>query len=196
MSLLFFRDNHRKDLLLAKLSDLLVASSDEVALSQWIMYFLGKVQSNLTQDHAERLFSLDLFVFCIIVISGCASLVDNELITKNRLKWLNLFPEALWLVSQRTNWSDHMPRVRIIHVIQNTFEPEQFINLRRLSHLIYSIYINNVCIFQIFEFLYHLKTQQSNLPKEYKAIIGNTLICVKNNDYFLQKSIWCKFISL
>lgn len=50
--------------------------------------------------------------------------------------------------------------------------------------------------FQIFEFLYHLNTQKSALSKEYAAVIYNTLICVKNNQYFLQKNIWNRFISL
>lgn len=88
---------------------------DDCASSEWIMFFLGKVQSNLKQDLKDniyhRLFSLNLFVFCVVVVSGCATFVNGELTLSNRLLWLNKFPEALWLLSKRSTWSSHMPRV-------------------------------------------------------------------------------------
>lgn len=50
--------------------------------------------------------------------------------------------------------------------------------------------------FQIYEFLYHLNTQQTDLPKEYLSIACQALICNKNHEYFLRKLLWMKFISL
>lgn len=119
-SIIFFQhiysDTERKELLLSKLLDLLVTDRDESALSEWIMYFLGKVQSNFNQGSnmeniANSLFSLDLFIFCIIVTAGCAIFVDAELNMKNRIQWLEQFPDALWLLSKRSTWTGHMPRV-------------------------------------------------------------------------------------
>lgn len=110
-------DTERKELLLSKLLDLLVTDRDESALSEWLMYFLGKVQSNFNQGSnmentvVHSLFSLDLFIFCIVVTAGCAIFVDAELNMKNRIQWLEQFPDALWLLSKRSTWTGHMPRV-------------------------------------------------------------------------------------
>ncbi|XP_031635799.1 focadhesin [Contarinia nasturtii] len=152
-------DRKRKDDLLVEISNLSAQRYSESTLSDWIMYFLGKVQSDLSQDNSVRIpFSLDLFMFVIVIAAGCDIFVSAPLSINNRKQWLNKFPEALYLLSKRSNWTCHMPR--------------------------------------IFEFLYHLKTQQKYLAKEYNSIIRNTLICVKNHEYFLQKSTWNKFISL
>lgn len=51
-------------------------------------------------------------------------------------------------------------------------------------------------IFQIFEFLYHLNTHQTDLPDEYRRIACQALVCTKNHEYFLRKSTWMKFIDL
>ncbi|XP_055302054.1 focadhesin [Sitodiplosis mosellana] len=156
-------DAERKEELLMTISDLLMEWQNERFTSEWIMYFLGKVQSNLNQDSTKEtmvhsLFSLDLYMFCIVMVSGCATFVNDELSMNNRMRWLKKFPEALWLLSKLSSWDNHMPR--------------------------------------IFEFLYHLKTQQNHLPNEYNSIICNTIICVRNHEYFLQKSTWNRFISL
>lgn len=148
------------------------------------MFFLGMVQSNLTQnitkDHnSHGLFSLDLFMFCMVVSTGCATFINDELSVKNRMRWLNKFPEALWIISKRPTLTGHMPRVRLsCKAYEETSDIIQMI------------------IFQIFEFLYHLKSQQAHLAREYNPIISNALECVKSNEYFLQKSTWTKFISL
>lgn len=114
-SQILHRDGERKDELLIKMSKLLMECRDDNTSSEWIMYFLGKVQSNLHQDLKEnihqRLFSLNLYMFCIVVVSGCAVFVNNELSMSNRLQWLNKFPEALWLLRKRSSWTSHMPRV-------------------------------------------------------------------------------------
>lgn len=75
------------------------------------MYYLAKVQSNIHNDSTHSLFSLDLFMFCIVVVSGCVSFITNGMSMSNRIEWLNKFPEALWMLSKRSSWDAHMPRV-------------------------------------------------------------------------------------
>ena len=105
------------------ISNLLMERRNESFATEWIMYFLGKVQSNLHNNSTHEnighcLFSLDLYIFCIVVVSGCASFVTNEMSMSNRIQWLNKFPEALWLLSKRSIWDDHMPRVMQRKIMQ------------------------------------------------------------------------------
>lgn len=114
---LFFRNEDRKDLVLSKLFTLLTnESNDDAVFRDWIMYFLGIVQSNFNQGHSastkkDSVFSLDVFVFCIVVSTGCVAFVDDEINMNNRNQWIDKFPEALWLLSERPHWADHMSRV-------------------------------------------------------------------------------------
>lgn len=108
-------DMERKETLLAKLLNLLLTWNNENTLIEWIMYFLGMVLSylNQSQDHLSHdIFVLELFMFSIVVATGCAAFVDENLGIRNKICWLNRFPEALWLLSKRQNWTFHMPRVR------------------------------------------------------------------------------------
>lgn len=111
------RNNERKDLILSKLFILLThESNDDGIFRDWIMYFLGIVQSNFNQGEStsttkDSVFSLDVFVFCIVVSTGCVAFVDNEINMENRAQWINTFPEALFLLSNRSEWGIHMPRV-------------------------------------------------------------------------------------
>lgn len=101
-----------------QLHSLLMHCNDDVTVSDWIMYFLGKVQSNFNQSKDSRgqsLFALDVFVFSLVVIAGCAAFVDNELGTANRLQWLDKLPESLWLLSKQPHWNVHLPRVRSLN---------------------------------------------------------------------------------
>lgn len=114
----FFRIDEGKELLLAKLSNLLINRCDEMDLCEWIMDFLGIVQSNFRQEStnsniARSEFSLEVFIYCIVTFTGCATFVDDEINLKNRTRYLNKFPEALWQLSKRSNWTYHMPRVRM-----------------------------------------------------------------------------------
>lgn len=113
----FFRNAERKALLLKTMLNLLMKWCNDSALSEWLMHFLGKVQSKFNQEYtkdslAHSLFSLDVFIFSLVVVTGCATFIDDELSLKNRLSWLNKLPEALWLISKEPRWCDHMPRVR------------------------------------------------------------------------------------
>lgn len=49
---------------------------------------------------------------------------------------------------------------------------------------------------KVYEFLYHLYTKQSILPDQYKSLLLESLTCVKNHSYFLEKTNWIKFTSL
>lgn len=85
-------------------------------LCEWVMYLLGKVQSNLNQDATKEnvvrsLYSLDLYMFCIVVLGGGSIFINDDLNMHNRLLWLKKFPESLWLLSKRPIWATHMPRV-------------------------------------------------------------------------------------
>lgn len=82
------------------------------------MYFLGIVQSILNQGRSvsTSVFSLDVLIFCIVLATGCATFVDNTMSMENRLQWIDKFPEALWLLSERSNWAEHMPRVSLCKV--------------------------------------------------------------------------------
>lgn len=104
-------------MILSKLLGLLThESDDDRVFREWIMYFLGIVQSNFNQGETmstkkDSVFSLDVFVFCIVVSTGCVAFVDNEVSMNNRIQWIDKFPEALWLLSERSHWADQMPRV-------------------------------------------------------------------------------------
>lgn len=50
--------------------------------------------------------------------------------------------------------------------------------------------------FQIYEFLYHLNTQQANVSGKYTRIASEALICNKNHEYFMKKNNWMRFIHL
>lgn len=118
-----FRNDERKDLVLLKLLNLLTCgSNDDGVFREWIMYFLGIVQANFNQGQSisttkDSVFALDVFVFCIVVSTGCGAFVDNEMSMKNRIQWIDTFPEALWLLSERPHWTDHMPRVCFIQSV-------------------------------------------------------------------------------
>lgn len=114
-SFLIFSDRKRKDDLLAEVSNLSALRHNESTLSDWIMYFLGKVQADLSQDTNAigSLFSLDLFMFFIVIAAGCDAYIKEELSLNNRIQWLNKFPDALYLLSKRSSWNYHMARVRI-----------------------------------------------------------------------------------
>lgn len=104
------------------MSNLLMIRRSESALCEWIMYFLGKVQSDLTQETTKdntprNWFPLDLFMSCIVIVAGCDIFINEELSVKNKMNWLKKFPEALWLLSKRSNWNSHMPRVRSVIII-------------------------------------------------------------------------------
>lgn len=118
----FHRDAERKEDLLMAISNLFMERRNERFIIEWIMYFLGKVQSNLSSSEQNidcSLFSLDLYMFCIVMASGCAAFItDDKLSMSNRMQWLNTFPEALWLLSKRPSWDKHMPRV----MQENTFQ--------------------------------------------------------------------------
>lgn len=113
----FFRKCERKDLILSKLLNVLTRdANDDAIFREWIMYFLGIVLSNFNQEPSkstikDSAFALDVLIFCIVVSTGCAVFIDNEISMKNRIQWIDKFPEALWLLSERSHWSDHMPRV-------------------------------------------------------------------------------------
>lgn len=107
----------RTNQLLRKMLDLLEEQCNDGAFIEWIMHFLGKVQSNFIQmqsiDSFERsLFCLDVFSFCLVVVAGCQTFITHELSLKNKFIWINKLPEAVWLISKTSQWSDHMPRVR------------------------------------------------------------------------------------
>lgn len=94
-------------------------AKDDAVFREWIMYFLGIVQSNFNQGQSksttkDSAISLDIFIFCIVSFTGCAAFIDNEMNMKNRSQWIDKFPEALWLLSERSHWADHMPRVSLI----------------------------------------------------------------------------------
>lgn len=115
-----FRIDERKQLLLASLSNLLINCRDECDLCEWMMDFLGIVQSNFRQeptknniDHSE--FSLQVFIYCIVTVTGCAAFVDDEISLQNQTRYLNKLPEALWQLSKRPIWTYHMPRVRTFY---------------------------------------------------------------------------------
>lgn len=114
--LVIFRDQERKEVLLSKISNLLLKDTDDASICDWIVYLLGKVQYNFTSDESNSriensLFCLDLFIYCIVFTSGCAVFLTDGSSLKNRLQWLNKLPEALWLLAKRKHWTQHMPRV-------------------------------------------------------------------------------------
>lgn len=80
------------------------------------MYFLGKVQANLTQETTNdeitpSLFSLDVFMLCLVVAAGCATFITDNLNMANRIHWIDKLPEAVLMLQKRPIWTNHMPRV-------------------------------------------------------------------------------------
>lgn len=106
-------------MVLSKLLNLLTHGTDDDRIfREWIMFFLGIVQSNFNQGQSmstkkDSIFSLDVFIFCIVVSTGCVAFIDDEIGMKNRIQWIEKFPEALWLLSERSHWTDQMPRVSL-----------------------------------------------------------------------------------
>lgn len=183
------RKTERKELVLSNLLHLLTCNTNDDAVLEWNMYFLGIVQTNFNQGPSESVkkdcsFSLDVLTFCIVLSSGSAVFVDNEITMRNRIQWIHMLPEALWLLCERSQWAEHLPRVC------------KFVNTMSIQAIFFNKFPVELSIFQIFEFLYHLNVQKTHVPKEYASVICNTLICVKNHQYFLQRNIWNKFISL
>lgn len=63
--------------------------------------------------------------------------------------------------------------------------------------LLFIFYIlNDIFGLQVFEFINHLQTTEGILPIDVLETTRNALICSKNNEYFLQKSTWMKYIGL
>lgn len=103
-------------------------NTNESQRNAWIMYMLGKVQSNFNQEHTERsfahsLFLFDTFIFILVVVTGMAIFIDDDLNLNNRMHWIEKFPEALWFLSKRPQWDDQMPRVKFStnFTLWNTF---------------------------------------------------------------------------
>lgn len=115
---MLFRNDERKNEFLAEVLNLLTNNRDETSLNEWIMYFLGRVQSNLSQettnDGAPSFFSLDMFMLCVVVGAGCATFVTDKLNMANRIQWIDKFPEAVLLLQKRPIWTNHLPRVLLV----------------------------------------------------------------------------------
>lgn len=116
ISISTFSDRERKEILLLKISELLLMDKDDTKLCEWLAFFLGKVQANFTADAKNEnlehsLFCLDLFIYCLVFTSGCSIFLSGEHSLENRAKWLNKLPDALWMLTKRKYWNEHMPRV-------------------------------------------------------------------------------------
>lgn len=108
-------------LLFKEYSELLQTGYQEKDICDWIMYFLGKIQSEFTvtnsdQNAKQKLFYLDFLTLSIVVASGCSIFVEDNLKSQDHLNWLKLFPESLWLLSTTNTWDNCMPRVIFLNI--------------------------------------------------------------------------------
>lgn len=142
---------------------------------------MGRTQAQLTENTREALFSLDFLFYAVTIVAGCDAFCPT-LCAANQIHWLQQLPLAVDLISRNTYWKDDIVRVRNANSKTNIMQ----------------IYDGKVLqsFFQIFEFLYHLTTQQTDLAKEYETIACQALICTKSHEYFLRKLTWMKFIDL
>lgn len=77
----------------------------------WLIYYLGKIQSLLSDEqihHKQCYFLLDFFIMSIVVLSGYGSLLENF---DSRNDRNNLFPESLASLLSISEWKDSSTRV-------------------------------------------------------------------------------------
>lgn len=113
--MLCYRDREQKDLILGKISKSIRHWNNDNEICDWTMFLMGKTlallsaevnSNNISTAH----FSLDIFLCNIVLASGC-DVIDGELNLENRKNWINRFPEALWLLSERDHWNENLIRV-------------------------------------------------------------------------------------
>lgn len=139
----------------------------------------GRVQAALLDKSASSEFLMDLFMLCIVVTSGCATLVGTvETVATCRQSRLDAFPAALYMLSEQAFWRDCT--VRVSGICQA---------FPILSHLKFELRS------QIFEFLFHVYTN-AGVQLCFIEAAKNALICSKNDFYFAQKNNWMKYIGL
>lgn len=81
-------------------------------VSNWTMEIQSRVQAALLEKSTNAEFLMDLFMLCIVVCSGYATLFGStDLIASCRQSRLDGFPAALHILSERAFWRDCTVRV-------------------------------------------------------------------------------------
>lgn len=104
---------------LQNIAHLLHGYENDKNISNWTMEIQSKIQSTLfekTENSSTKAeFLMDLFMLCIVVSSGCSTLVGNvDTIGSSRQNRLDAFPLALYLLCERNCWKDCSVRVSYI----------------------------------------------------------------------------------
>lgn len=116
-------------LLFAEITSVVGAFKNESDICSWLMHQLSKIQALLTAEQTPQnikkyLFAIDVFMLSIIA-QTVAILLPDTLNANNRDQWIYIFPEALWIISERDAWTNSIPRVskkKKYTFLQNYFE--------------------------------------------------------------------------
>lgn len=79
-------------------------------MCDWLLYSMSKTQAHLTVDSSQGLFSLDFFIYAIVIATGC-EVFCPPLRVANSMDWLDRLPLALDMLSKSPQWSGNIARV-------------------------------------------------------------------------------------
>lgn len=126
-----------------------------------------------SQESSEQvLLRLDVLLFAVSIFSGYIAFANNG--SGDVLK--DTFPFGLAVLFGGENWKQHIAQVSQISVFELTTQ----------NYLM-------ICFFKVLEWLYYVVNLEY-LPKEYRVIFRECLVCLRNETEFRTSLKWMKYV--